>query len=331
MKAGLIGIHLGQERCKLVQLANDKDKFQVVEMISVPTPDDSFSSGIIKAPRVLGDALGRAVASSKFIGRKAVIAYPTETLKIQTFHLQDAGNLDQVIAHRLSQMAFDNPSELTFDYKIIAKEMGRVKATVAITNKRHIEHIKEFAQEAKINLVSTDLEMLSIHRIISNAYRLGKDPAIVALVSDGVVKLSIFIDKVQSSVKTVDLYATEARKQPKLLAAEIGRFIEEYSRENLVAGEATIFLAGLPEPDFEIEKTVWETLGIRTTSIRWCEAFTVSNTYSNFHELATRFGAFSSALGLAVLDLTWPEHFRSPIIVDVRQEGFKGDLLKFAV
>ena len=330
MKIGPIGVQLGDDRIKIAQLASTGDKIQVVEMISVPTPSGSIIGGYVKVPRVAGDVIGKAIAESKFQGRKAIIAHPTEILQVQIMSLTESQNLDNTIASRLAQMAFEHPEELTFDYKIIARDEGKVKAIVAITNKRHIARMSEMAVEARLTLAGTDLEMLSIFRLVTACYKISTNPILLALSEGTTLKLALFVQKVLAQVKTTEL-TSSLRADPKTAAIEIGRFLEEYRRGNFLTESPTIFIAGLSESDFSTEKIIWETVDLPTTSIRWCEAFTLSHTYTNFSELVMRFGAFSCALGLSLADLPLPQNYRTPIIVDVRQPGFTPELLRFEV
>ncbi len=331
MKVGPIGIHLGDERLKIAQVAQDKDKISVVEMISLNTPEGAVVGGFVKAPRVLGDAVGRAINESKFIGRKAIIAHPTEILKVHILSVPDTPDLDKTISSRLSQMAFENPEELIFDYKVVEKADDRVKAIVAITNKRHVARMHEMASEAKLTLGGTDLEMLSVFRIVSGTYKITKQPIIIAQMSDPPLKLALFSDRILTLCKTSEMSVAQCKQNPELLAREIMEFLEEYRKYNLLLEEPIVFLSGLPEPDFGLEKAVWEPTGIKTTSVRWSDAFTVSNSYTNFGELVARFGAFCCAMGLSLADTPLPSCFKSPIIADVRQPGFSPDLLKFEV
>ncbi|HOR47500.1 MAG TPA: pilus assembly protein PilM [Caldisericia bacterium] len=329
MKIGPIGIHLGDQRIKIAQVASDKDRIQIIEMVSLPTPEGSIIQGFVKAPRVAADAIMRAISESKFNGRKAVIAHPTEILKVHTMTVQDSAELDKAISTKLSQMSFEQPEELIFDYKIAARENGRVKAIVAITNKKHVQKIQELATQSKLTLGGTDLEMLSTYRVVAGTYRTPDTPTVIAMLSDQNVKLALFCERVLSYVKTTDLQSSQAKSDPKQLSSEIGKFLGEYRKTNLLTGEPVIFLAGLPEPSFEMEKAVWEELDSRTTSVRWSEAFSLSPTYNNFGELTTRFGAFCCAIGLSLSDMQLPQSFKSPIIPDVRQPGYTPDLLKF--
>lgn len=331
MKVGPIGIQLGDERLKIAQVAQDRDKISVVEMISLNTPQGTVVGGYVKAPRVLGDAIGRAISKSKFIGKKAVIAHPTEILKVHILSVPDTPELDKTISSRLSQMAFENPEELIFDYKIAERSNGRVKAIVAITNKKHVARMHEMANEAKLTLGGTDLEMLSIFRIVAGIYKISKQPIIIAQMSDVALKLALFSDRVLSLCKTSELSVAQCKQNPDLLVREIMESLEEYRKYNLIIEEPIIFLSGLPEPDFGMEKAVWGPTGIKTTSVRWCDAFVISSTYTNFSELVTRFGAFCCAIGLSLADTPLPANFKSPIIADVRQPGFSPDLLKFEV
>ena len=317
MKIGPIGIHLGDPRIKIAQVASDKDRIQIIEMVSLPTPEGSIVQGFVKAPRVAADAIMRAISESKFNG------------KVHTMTIQDSAELDKAISTKLSQMSFEQPEELIFDYKIAARENGRVKAIVAITNKKHVQKIQELATQSKLTLGGTDLEMLSTYRVVAGTYRTPDTPTVIAMLSDQNVKLALFCERVLSYVKTADLPSSQAKSDPKQLSSEIGKFLGEYRKTNLLTGEPVIFLAGLPEPSFEMEKAVWEELDSRTTSVRWSEAFSLSPTYNNFGELTTRFGAFCCAIGLSLSDMQLPPGFKSPIIPDVRQPGYTPDLLKF--
>lgn len=329
VKPGPIGIHLGEDRIKIAQVASDAGKFEIVEMISIATPKGGIVGGYIKTPRIVAEEIGNAVNSVKFQGRKAIIAIPSEILKISIATVPETQNLDNAISSRIAQMAFEHPEEMSFDYKIIGKGKGTVSTVVAITNKTHVQSIKELVNQAKLIFIGSDLEMLSIYRLCSKIYRTDRKPAIIALFSGSCMKLSMFLDTVFVSVKTTELETPRAMLDPKLAGIEINRFFEEYRKFHLVTEIPSIFLAGLPDASFTIEKAVWETTGMQTTSIRWSQIFSVSQSYTNFPELKNRFGAYACAIGLSIADSKIPTDVPSPIIADPRQDGLKPEYLNF--
>ncbi|NTU61799.1 MAG: pilus assembly protein PilM [Caldiserica bacterium] len=298
-------------------------------MISLPTPKGAIVSGFLKTPRIVADEIGNAINAAKFSGRKAVIAIPSEILKVAIITLPDTQNLDNAVASKIAQMAFEHPEEMTFDYKIIGKTKEAVKTIVAITNKNHVQTNKEVVTQSKLVLLASDLEMLSIFRLTSFTYKTEKNPLLVCLFSGTYLKLALFIDRVLSSIKTTTLETPRAMLDPKLVGIETVKFLDDYRHFNLLTDIPTVYLAGLPEPSFAIEKAIWETTQLKTTSLRWNNAFCLSSTYVNFLELKNRFGAFSCALGLSLSDVHLSSKAAAPVIADSRQEGFRSDLLNF--
>lgn len=329
MKPGPIGIHLGEDRIKIAQVQSDAGKFEIVEMISIATPKGGIVGGYIKQPRIVAEEIGNAVNSVKFQGRKAIIAIPSEILKINLVTVPETQNLDNAIASRISQMAFEHPEEMSFDYKIIGKNKGVVSTIVAITNKTHAQAIKELVSQAKLVLIGNDLEMLSIFRLASKIYKTDRKPVIIALFSGSCLKIAMFLDTVFVSVKTTELETPRAMLDPRLAGIEINRFFEEYRKFHLVTELPSIFLAGLPDASFTIEKAIWESTGMQTTSIRWSQIFSTSSSYTNFPELKNRFGAYACAIGLSIADSKIPTDVPSPIIADPRLDGFKPEYLNF--
>lgn len=331
MKSGPIGIHLSEDRIKIAQVGEEGGKLEIIEMISLPTPKGSIASGYLKTPRIIADEIGNAISAARFSGRKAVIAIPSEILKVAIVTLQDAQNLDNAVAAKIAQMAFEHPEEMTFDYKVINKTREAVRTIVAITNKNHVQTIKEIVTQAKLILLASDLEMLSIFRLTSFVYKTERKPLLISLFSGSNLKLALFIDRVLSSIKTTTLETPRAMLDPKLAGIEIGKFLEEYRHLNLLTDIPTIYLAGLPEPSFAIEKAIWEITQMKTTSLRWNNTFSLSSTYNNFSELKNRFGAYSCALGLSLSDIHLSPKATTPIFADPRQEGFRSDLLSFGI
>ncbi|HOO97184.1 MAG TPA: pilus assembly protein PilM [Caldisericia bacterium] len=331
MKYGPIGIQIDKERIRIAQLSVvDNNPFSVVEMITIPTPEGSVSNGFVKTPRVLGDSIDQAIKTSKFFGRKAIIAIPSEILQIHLVTVPESSNLDRSIASRLSQMSFEHPEQLTFDYKIINNTAGVLKAIVAVTNKHHIAKLKEMAEEANLKLVGTDLEMLSIFRLTKFCYKTANKPIMVALFTKPRVKLAIFDKTVLTQLSTTSVFTTDALAGKSELPDVCKEFLREYHKTNTLSDTPTLFLSGLPEPNTSLEKELWEGLSIPVTSIRWCEAFNVSETYPHFREFIKRFGAFSCCIGLSMADMTLPDKHRTPIIADVRVQDFDSGLLEFA-
>jgi len=326
MKYGPIGIQLGHRKIKIAQIATDDKQLRVVEMISVPTPEDSISNGFIKTPRVLGDAIGRAIDSSKFHGKRAMIAIPSEILSIHLLDVNKSSNLDRIIASKLSQMAFEHPEDLTFDYKIVANSNT---AIVAVTNKKHIAQIREMASEADLRLVGTDLEMLSIYRFINKCYKTKKQPIVIGLFTPPKLKLAIFVDSILSQLTVTKFQVEGIVKPDQSMLDSFTSFLEIFKRNNIITESPTIFLAGLSEPDTDIDRFLWSNLGLKTTSIRWSEYFNISNTYKDIEELIKRFGAFSCSLGLSIADVQIPTRFKSPIIPDIRVSDFDQELFNF--
>ncbi len=329
MKYGPIGIHLGSEKVKISQVFSDDIQLRMVEMISLPTPEGCISDGYIKTPRVLGDSIGRAIKSSKFFGNRVMIAIPSEILSIKLITTKEAANLDRAIASRLSQMAFEHPEDLTFDYKIAKKEDDDVTAIVAVTNKKHIARIREMAAEADLRLVGTDLEMLAIYRLSSKCYKTKDKPVMIALFTPPKLKLAMFSNTVLSQLETTNFHVTSDPEYNDMLKQEFESFLEKYRKNNIVTEPPTIFLAGLPKPSISLEHNLWRDLGLKTTSIRWSELFNISKTYTNMNELINRFGAFSCSLGLSIADTSIPTRFKSPIIPDGRITEIDPKLLEF--
>jgi hypothetical protein len=329
MKPGPIGIHLGEDRIKIAQVAEEGSKIEIIEMISLPTPKGAISGGFIKTPRIVAEEINNAVSAVKFNGRKAVIAIPSEILQISIISVSDTSNVDAAIAAKISQMSFERPQDMAFDYKILSKTRESIRAIVAITNKNHVQTIKEVVTQAKLILLGNDLEMLSIFKLVSYVYQTEKKPVIIALFSGASLKLGLFFERVLSSIKTTELETPRAMLDPKQTAIEIARFVDDYRRLNLITEEPVIFLAGLPQPSFTIEKSIREVTGLITTSVRWSQAFGISQTYTDFMELRNRFGAYSCAIGLSLADLKLPQKIPAPIIADPGQDGFKHDMLNF--
>lgn len=329
MKPGPIGINISEDRIKIAQVGEDSGKLEIIEMISLPTPKGAMSSGFIKTPRILADEINNSISSSKFVGRKSIIALPSEILKVSILNIHETQNLDNAVAAKIAQMAFEHPEEMSFDYRIVSKTKESVKTIVAITNKNHVQTIRDVVMQAKLVLVSSDLEMMSIFRLASMVYKTEKNPMLICLFSGSCLKLSLFIERVFSSVKTTSLETPRAMLEPKLVGQEIGKFLDDYRQLNLLTELPTVFLAGLPEPSFAIEKAIWETTQLTTTSIRWSKAFSISSSYTNFPELKSRFGAFSCAIGLSMSEFHINSKADPPIIVDSRQDGFRQEMLSF--
>ena len=329
MKPGPIGIQLGEDRIKLAQVAEEGNKLEVVEMISLPTPKGAIVGGLVKTPRIIAEEIGNAVNAAKFSGRKAIVAIPSEIMKVTIVNVADTANLDNAVAAKISQMSFEHPEEMAFDYKIVSKSKDSIKTIVVITNKNHIQIIKDIVAQSKLILLGTDLEMISIFKLTSYIYQTDKKPVVVALFSGAFLKLAIFSERVLSSIKTTSLETPRAMLDPKLAGIEIVKFVEDYSRFNLVTEPPVIFLSGLPNPSFAIEKAIWESTGMVTTSTRWSQAFSVSQTYTDFPELRNRFGAFACAIGLSLSDLKLPSKTPAPMIIDPRQDGLRQEFLTY--
>ena len=326
MKYGSVGIQLGHRKIKIAQVASDDKQLRVVEMISVPTPEGSITDGFVKTPRVLGDAIGRAIISSKFHGNRAMIAIPSEILNIHLLNISTTSNLDRYIASKLSQMAFEHPEDLTFDYKVANKKNT---AIVAVTNKKHIARIRELGNEAGLKLVGTDLEMLSIYRFINKCYKTKNQPIVIALFTPPKLKLAFFVDSILSQLTVTKFPIGGIIKPDKSMLEEFTNSLDNFKRNNIITKPPSIFLAGLSNPDTDMESFLWSNLGITTTSIRWSEFFNISDTYKDIEELIKRFGAFSCSLGLSIADIQMPTRFKTPIIPDVRVPNFDPTLFSF--
>ncbi len=329
MRYGPIGVHLGSQKIKIAQVYSDDTQLRVAEMISMPTPEGAISDGFVKTPRVLGDIVGRAISSSKFYGNRAMIAIPSEILKVQLINVKESPNLDRVIASRLSQMAFEHPEDLTFDYKIANKDGIDLTTIVAITNKKHIARIREMAKEAGLRLVGTDLEMLAIYRLVNKCYKIKNTPVMIALFAPPKLKLAIFVNSILSQLETTSFHIGGEVKFNDMMKSEFTNFLDKFKKNNVVTEPPTIFLAGLSKPDTSLEHNLWKELGLRTASIRWGEFFNISSTYTNMDELINRFGAFSCSLGLSIADIQLPTRYKSPIIPDMRVPDIDTNLFEF--
>jgi hypothetical protein len=326
MKYGSIGIQLGQRKVKIAQIALDEKQFRVIEMISVPTPEGSLTDGYVKTPRVLGDSIGRAIDSSKFHGNRAMVAIPSEILKIYLLSIPKTANLDRYIASKLSQMAFEHPEDLTFDYKVANT---KDTAIVAVTNKRYIAKIREVASEAGLKLIGTDLEMLSIYRHIGKCYRTKKNPIVIALFTPPKLKIAFFTDAILSQLTVTNYLIGGIVKPDKPMLEAFTDSLETFKRNNIITKPPSIFLAGLSYADTDIERFLWTNLGLTTTAIRWSQLYNVSEKYRDIDELIKRFGAYSCSLGLSIADIQINSQFSNPIIPDVRIPDYDPTLYNF--
>jgi len=165
------GIEINDDELKVAQLRRKKDKYKLVSWNKVRLPEGVIQDFEIKDVGRFSEILGSTLDSAegeKIRQRKAVISIPEKNifLRILSIPAAEEEELGEIIKWELEANIPVSVEEVYYDWQIVEKGGGKMKALVVACAQKKIDNIIKSFEAANIELQALEADSIANGRSV---------------------------------------------------------------------------------------------------------------------------------------------------------------------
>jgi len=208
-KKDIIGIDVGADSVKLIQLKEVKGNYQLLNMGIAPLPPEAIVDNAIMDSGAVVDALGSLVESLKIKTRNVASSVSGHSVIIRKIimSIMTEEELESSIQWEAEQYIPFELSEVNIDFQILgpdAKDPSQMHVLLVAAKKEFVNDYVNVFKEAKLTPLVLDIDSFALQNVYEVNYETG-DNEIVALIDMGKRSLNVNILKGKESIFTRDI------------------------------------------------------------------------------------------------------------------------------
>jgi type IV pilus assembly protein PilM len=196
----LIGVDLGSNSIKIVELKKSKDSYVLKNIGYQDLPDDAIVEGKVIDFTAVVDALTEVFEKSHFSHKNVITALKGFGViaKRMDMSVEDAKNFRETFRWEANQYIDFDPNTMNIDYQSLEplEGSGKVPVVMAVAKKDVISDTKFVFDTAKLNLVALDVEIFALANLFE--YNYPESDEFVSIIDIGHERVHmVFIDQCQ--------------------------------------------------------------------------------------------------------------------------------------
>lgn len=226
MRSSVIGLDLGDQFIKAVELVKKGKKVYVSEVAHFPVPRGAVADGLLVNPDVFKRAISQIFDAYVFQGKNIVIGVPGEQSIIKVIQIpSNIVRKKQVIFEFIRddiQSELSTPVEhLYFDFQILGSRMsekGNVYDVIfAAVKKERLDPYIELFRSLGLNIIAADAELLSEARTL------------YLLTSNEVLDMTYVLLNISSKTTTISFFENGSLNYTRLINMGANMFVRPVS------------------------------------------------------------------------------------------------------
>lgn len=196
VKKPLVGLDIGSNCIKAVQLATSRDGYRLVQMAIEELPSETIVDGTIIATLPVADAINRIFTNSKIKNNQVCTSLSGHSVIVKKISLpyQPGEDINETIRWESEQYIPYAVSDVNLDYQVLAEhpENGTLDVLLVAVKKEKISERTDVITMAGKTPVIVDVDAFAI----LNAYEVNygpKSPVTIALLNIGANLLNVVI------------------------------------------------------------------------------------------------------------------------------------------
>jgi type IV pilus assembly protein PilM len=209
-KKGVIGLDIGSNSIKLVELRESQNSFKLENLGIAPLPPEAIVDGALMDSVTIIDAIRQLVADSKTRTKDAVTSVSGHSVIVKkiTLPLMSVPELEESIQWEAERYIPFDINDVNIDFQIFGStpENPEVMDVVLVAAKKDI--VNDYVSvviESGLNPVIIDVDAFAIENMLSVNYEIGKEET-VAVVNVGASITNINILKDNMTAFTRDIF-----------------------------------------------------------------------------------------------------------------------------
>ncbi len=165
------GIEINEDELKVAQIKRKKGKRKLVSWNKIKLPKGIVKDFKIKDPEKFSEILNgvlNSVEGEKIKSRKAVISIPEKNifLRILTIPTAEQDEIGEIIKWELEANIPVSVEEVYYDWQIVEKGAGKMKALVVACSKAKIDNVIKAFDETSVELLALEADSIANGRSI---------------------------------------------------------------------------------------------------------------------------------------------------------------------
>jgi type IV pilus assembly protein PilM len=170
----LIGVDLGSNSIKLVELKRSRNEYTLKSIAIQELPEDAMVEGRVLDFTAVVDALTEIFEKSRCSHKNVITALKGYGViaKRMDMNLEDIKNFNETFRWEANQYIDFDPNTMNIDYQSLEPmaDTGKVPVIMAVAKKDIISDTKFVFDTAKLNLVAIDLEIFALVNLFEYNY-----------------------------------------------------------------------------------------------------------------------------------------------------------------
>jgi type IV pilus assembly protein PilM len=168
----LVGVDVGSNSIKVVQLREGKDRAEVVRWGYVPLPAQTIIDGHIMNPGVVTEALSKVFHDNKITKRDVAVGVYGQSVIVRkiTVPMMTAAELEQQIGWEAEQHIPFDIKVMSIDYEVLRRrpDAGQMDLLLVAAKRDEISDYASVLREAKLKPVVVDINAFTVQNIFEH-------------------------------------------------------------------------------------------------------------------------------------------------------------------